>query len=123
IRKEEFRHRVVFLEDYDMEIAANLVRGVDVWLNTPIRPREASGTSGMKASLNGALNVSILDGWWDEAYKNTVGWAIGRGEEFENQEDQDLFEVEALYSLLEQEVVPTFYSRPNNNLPREWIRM
>ena len=123
IRREEFRRRIVFIEDYDMEIASNLVRGVDVWLNTPIRPREASGTSGMKASLNGVLNVSILDGWWDEAYRNTVGWAIGRGEEFENPEEQDVFEVEALYSLLEQEVVPAFYNRSSNNLPREWIRM
>lgn len=123
IRKEEFRHRVVFIEDYDMEIAASMVRGVDIWLNTPIRPREASGTSGMKASLNGALNVSILDGWWDEAYNNTVGWAIGRGEEFIDHEEQDLFEVESLYSLLEQEVVPLFYSRSSNNLPREWVKM
>ncbi len=123
IRKEEFRSRIVFIEDYDMEIAASMIRGVDVWLNTPIRPREASGTSGMKASLNGALNVSILDGWWDEAYRNTVGWAIGRGEEFVDPEEQNHFEVESLYSLLEQEVVPLFYSRSSNKLPREWIKM
>jgi starch phosphorylase len=122
IRKEEFRSNIVFIEDYDMEVAASLVRGVDVWLNTPIRPREASGTSGMKASLNGALNVSILDGWWDEAYKNSVGWAIGRGEEFADPEEQDLYEVESLYSILEQEVVPLFYNR-SNTLPREWITM
>ncbi|HNW58791.1 MAG TPA: alpha-glucan family phosphorylase [bacterium] len=123
IRKEEFHSSIVFIEDYDMEVAASMVRGVDVWLNTPIRPREASGTSGMKASLNGALNVSILDGWWDEAYTKNVGWAIGRGEEFENAEEQDLYEVESLYSLLEQEVVPLFYQRSSNNLPREWIAM
>ncbi|HQG46136.1 MAG TPA: alpha-glucan family phosphorylase, partial [bacterium] len=123
IRNQEFRSRIVFIEDYDMEVAASMVRGVDIWLNTPIRPREASGTSGMKASLNGALNVSILDGWWDEAYTKSVGWAIGRGEEFENAEEQDLYEVESLYSLLEQEVVPLFYQRSSNKLPREWIAM
>jgi len=106
-----------------MEVAASMVRGVDVWLNTPIRPREASGTSGMKASLNGALNLSILDGWWDEAYKNTVGWGIGRGEEFSDPEEQDLFEVESLYSILEQEIVPLFYERSSNNLPRKWVAM
>jgi glycogen phosphorylase len=123
IRKDEFRSSIVFIEDYDMEVAASMVRGVDVWLNTPTRPREASGTSGMKASLNGALNVSILDGWWDEANKNTVGWAIGRGEEFADPEEQDLYEGEFLYSLLEQEVVPLFYKRSTNTLPREWIQM
>ncbi len=123
IRNQEFRSRIVFIEDYDMEVAASMVRGVDIWLNTPIRPREASGTSGMKASLNGALNVSILDGWWDEAYTKSVGWAIGRGEEFESAEEQDLYEVESLYSLLEQEVVPLFYQRSSNKLPREWIAM
>jgi len=123
LRHEEFRHRVVFLEDYNMKIAAALVRGVDVWLNTPRRPREASGTSGMKAGINGAVNISILDGWWDEAYRNTIGWAIGRGEEFENPDEQDKFEAESLYSLLEQEVVPLFYSRSAGKLPREWIRL
>ncbi len=123
IRDENFHSSIVFIEDYDMEVAASMVRGVDVWLNTPIRPREASGTSGMKASLNGALNLSILDGWWDEAYKNTVGWAIGRGEEFPDPEEQDLYEVESLYSILEQEIVPLFYERSSNNLPRKWIAM
>ncbi len=123
IRAEEFRHRVVFLEDYDMEIAANLVRGADIWLNTPRRPREASGTSGMKAAINGVLNVSILDGWWDEAYRNVHGWAIGRGEEFDSLEDQDRHDAESLYSLLEQEIVPLFYKRSANGLPREWLRM
>ncbi|MBN2355963.1 alpha-glucan family phosphorylase [candidate division KSB1 bacterium] len=123
IRGDEFRHRVIFLEDYDMEIGATLVRGADVWLNTPRRPREASGTSGMKAGINGVLNVSILDGWWDEAYSNNLGWAIGRGEEFDNPEEQDKYDAESLYSLLEQEIVPLFYNRSANGLPREWIRM
>ena len=101
--------KVVFIEDYDMRIARALVSGVDVWLNTPRRPLEASGTSGMKAAANGALNVSVLDGWWAEAYAahgRDVGWAIGRGEEYEDGAG-DAIEAELLYDLLEREVVPT----------------
>lgn len=122
LRREEFRHRVVFLEDYDMEVASYMLQGVDVWLNTPRRPREASGTSGMKAAVNGVLNLSVLDGWWDEAYRNTVGWSIGRGEEYANSEEQDKQEAESLYYVLEHDIVPLFYAG-NNGLPREWIRM
>jgi starch phosphorylase len=85
----EFRGKLVFLEDYDIEVGRALVQGCDVWLNTPRRPREASGTSGMKATANGALNLSILDGWWDEAYTPDVGWAIGKGEEYSDREYQD----------------------------------
>ena len=103
-RRPEFRRRIVFLEDYDQSVARYLVQGVDVWLNTPQRPLEASGTSGMKAVFNGALNLSILDGWWDEAYAPGVGWAIGQGEEYEDAEYRDRIESGALLDLLENEV-------------------
>jgi starch phosphorylase len=120
-RQEEFRRRLVFLEDYDMTIARYLVQGADVWLNTPLRLQEASGTSGMKATANGVLNLSILDGWWDEAYRPEVGWAIGRKETYDDYNYQDQVEAEALYGLLEQEVVPTFYDCGGDGLPRRWI--
>ena len=120
-RQERFRRRIVFLEDYDMSVARYLVQGADVWLNTPLRPREASGTSGMKATANAVLNLSILDGWWDEAYQPEVGWAIGRGETYDDREYQDQVEAEALYDLLERDVVPLFYDRGVNGLPRRWI--
>ena len=113
--------RVVFLEDYDMTMSRYLVSGSDIWLNTPRRPLEASGTSGMKAAMNGALNVSILDGWWDEAYSTQIGWAIGRGEEYEDEALQDEVEGKALYDLLEREIIPLFYTRGMDGLPREWI--
>jgi len=120
-RGERFRHRVVFLEDYDMEVARYLVQGADIWLNTPQRPLEASGTSGMKASINGALNLSIIDGWWAEAYDPNVGWAIGRGEEYDDAELQDRLEAGTLYDVLEHEIVPLFYDRGPDGLPRRWI--
>lgn len=120
-RREEFRHHVVFVENYDMNVARYLVEGVDVWLNTPRRPREASGTSGMKAAANGALNLSILDGWWAEAYTPDVGWVIGRDEEYEDLAYQDEVESAALYNLLEKDVVPLFYRRGRNDLPLDWI--
>jgi len=112
---------LAFLEDYDMNIARYLVQGVDVWLNTPVRGHEASGTSGMKAAANGVLNLSILDGWWDEAYTPEIGWAIGRGEEYADRALQDHVESNALYNLLEKEVVPLFYTRSSDGLPRQWI--
>ncbi|MCC7353158.1 MAG: alpha-glucan family phosphorylase [Anaerolineae bacterium] len=120
-RQEEFRRRLVFLEDYDMAMARYLVQGADVWLNTPRRPLEASGTSGMKAAANGVLNLSILDGWWDEAYRPDVSWAIGRGEAYSDPGYQDQVEAEALYDLLERDVIPTFYDRSAGGLPRRWI--
>jgi glycogen phosphorylase len=120
-RQERFRRRLVFLEDYDTAVARYLVQGADVWLNTPVRLQEASGTSGMKASANGVLNLSILDGWWDEAYAPEVGWAIGRREFLGDYEYQAQVEAEALYGLLEQEVVPMFYDRHIDGLPRKWI--
>jgi starch phosphorylase len=121
-RRAEFRQRVVFLEDYDIKVGRYLYQGVDVWLNTPRRPLEASGTSGMKATANGAINISVLDGWWDEAYDGTNGWAIGRGEEYEDWGYQDQVESQALYQILEAEAVPMFYARGRDGLPREWIR-
>ncbi|MCK4304404.1 MAG: alpha-glucan family phosphorylase [Candidatus Eisenbacteria sp.] len=120
MRDERIRRRVVFLEDYDMTIARYIVQGCDVWLNTPRRPREASGTSGMKAMVNGAPNLSILDGWWDEAYTREVGWAIGHGEEYEDHEYQDRVESRAVYDLLENDIVPLFYERGGDDVPRGW---
>ncbi|MFW6061397.1 MAG: alpha-glucan family phosphorylase [Planctomycetota bacterium] len=120
-REERFRHRLVFLEDYDMNVARYLVQGVDVWLNTPLRPMEASGTSGMKVAANGGLNVSILDGWWAEGYEPDVGWAIGSGESYEDLEYQNAVESQALYDLLEKEIVPLFYARGRSDIPRGWV--
>ena len=119
--QERFRHRIVFIEDYDMEVARHLVQGVDVWLNTPLRPMEASGTSGMKVAFNGGLNMSILDGWWDEGYQKNNGWAIGKGEVYEDIEYQNQVEGRATYDLLEKEVVPMFYERGSDITPRSWI--
>jgi starch phosphorylase len=121
-RKPEFRKRVVFIEDYDMNVARYLVQGVDVWLNNPRRPLEASGTSGMKICGNGGLNLSILDGWWVEGYDGDNGWAIGAGEEYTDLAYQDEVESRALLDLIEQDLVPMFYKRDAGGLPREWIR-
>ena len=120
---EGLQHRIVFLEDYDIGKARELVRGADVWLNTPRRPMEASGTSGMKVVPNGGLNLSVLDGWWAEGYRPDAGWAIGSGEEYTDLEYQDRVESQSLYSLLEQEVIPLFYERSADGLPRGWIHM
>ncbi|MCA9522193.1 MAG: alpha-glucan family phosphorylase, partial [Myxococcales bacterium] len=122
-RDPQFRGHVVFIEDYDMNVARELVQGVDVWLNNPRRPLEASGTSGMKTTMNGGLNCSILDGWWVEGYSPETGWAIGSGEEYSDQNYQDEVESHSLYDRLEHEIVPTFYQRGRDGLPREWIAM
>ena len=128
-RDPRFRQRMVFIENYDMSVARYLVQGVDVWLNTPLRPNEASGTSGMKAIVNGVLNLSILDGWWDEAYRDyksdgpKVGWAIGNGESYADAEYQDQVEADAIYDILERDVVPVFYDRQSDGLPYRWISM
>ncbi len=114
-------NRVVFLSDYDMHMAEHLVQGVDVWLNTPRRPWEASGTSGMKVLVNGGINVSELDGWWAEAYTPDVGWALGDGEEHGDDPVWDATEAEALYDMLEQEIVPEFYGRDEQGIPRAWV--
>ena len=122
-RQEPFRSRVVFLEDYDMVVARHMLQGADVWLNTPRRPEEASGTSGMKAALNGVLNMSVLDGWWPEAYRPGVGWRIGQGEVYDDPEYQDEVESNAIYDLLEKEVVPLFYQRGADDIPRGWMAL
>jgi glycogen phosphorylase len=121
IREEGMQDSMVFLENYDLEISRLMVAGCDVWLNTPRRPREASGTSGMKAAMNGSLNLSVLDGWWDEADYAATGWPIGHGEFYEDAEYQDEIEANALYELIEQEVSPLFYDRAADGLPRHWI--
>ncbi|MBW1817216.1 MAG: alpha-glucan family phosphorylase [Deltaproteobacteria bacterium] len=120
-RDERFRNRIVFLEDYNLHVARNLLSGSDLWLNTPRRPLEACGTSGMKALANGSLNLSVLDGWWDEGYHREFGWALGHGEVYEDTEAQDAIESRDLYNLLEEEVVPLFYQRGRDGIPRGWL--
>jgi len=120
----DMRMRFVFLENYDINVARYLIQGCDLWLNTPRRPKEASGTSGMKAAANGVLNCSVLDGWWAEAADLDVGWTIGAGEEYEDSQYELADEIEslALFDLLEREIVPLFYDQDRNQLPRGWIR-
>ncbi|MGB5742520.1 MAG: alpha-glucan family phosphorylase, partial [Sedimenticolaceae bacterium] len=121
IRRPEVRPHVIFLGDYDMLLTEHLVQGVDVWLNTPRRPWEACGTSGMKVLVNGGINLSELDGWWAEAYTPDVGWALGDGQEHDDVSAWDAREAEALYDLLEREVIPEFYSRDEQGIPRAWV--
>jgi starch phosphorylase len=122
-RQPEVRNRIIFLENYNINLARTMVQGVDVWLNTPRRPQEASGTSGMKAAANGVLNCSILDGWWDEAYNTERGWAIVGDEMYDDSEDCDEIESHALFNLLEREIVPCFYERSDGDLPTRWLKM
>ena len=123
IQHEGLGHRIIFLENYDMHLATQLVQGADVWLNTPRRPLEACGTSGMKAALNGVLNVSILDGWWCEGYLPDRGWRIGNGEEYHDPAYQDAVESQALYNVLENDVIPCFYDRRGGDAPERWLQM
>ena len=122
IRQPETRPHVIFLSDYDMNLTEHLVQGVDVWINTPRRPWEACGTSGMKVLVNGGINLSELDGWWAEAYTPEVGWALGDGREHGEDPAWDAVEADALYDLLEREVVPEFYARDENGIPSAWIK-
>ena len=122
IRRPEARPHVIFLSDYDMLLTEHLVRGVDVWLNTPRRPWEASGTSGMKVLVNGGINLSELDGWWAEAYTPEVGWALGDGQEHGADPAWDAVEADALYDLLEREVIPEFYTRDEGGTPTAWVK-
>ncbi|HSB61330.1 MAG TPA: alpha-glucan family phosphorylase, partial [Vicinamibacteria bacterium] len=117
----EFHGKLVFLEDYDIEMGRAMVQGSDVWLNTPRRPQEASGTSGQKAPINGGVNVSILDGWWVEGFRGDNGWAIGDGRTGPDTAAQDQADAAALYRVLSEEVVPRFYDRDEHGLPRRWI--
>jgi starch phosphorylase len=118
----DIRHRFVFLEDYDIAVARALDQGADVWLNNPRRPLEACGTSGMKAALNGGLNCSILDGWWDELFNGENGWAISSAEQIEDEERRDVVEANSLFELLERQIVPLFYERWEGPVPRRWVR-
>lgn len=120
--KANVRQNIIFLENYDIQLARYLIQGADIWLNTPRRPEEASGTSGMKAAVNGVLHVSTLDGWWDEGYSADCGWAIGRGEEYESHEYQETVESQALYNLLENEIIPCFYDRADGRVPMRWVK-
>jgi len=119
---EELKNRIVFLEDYDLNTAHYLVQGVDIWLNNPRRPLEASGTSGMKVNFNGGLNFSAVDGWWAERPDADNGWCIGRGEEYDDIEYQDQVEANSLYEILENEIIPMFYKRGKDGIPHEWTR-
>ncbi|MBM4424192.1 MAG: glycosyltransferase family 1 protein [Chloroflexi bacterium] len=122
IKRAEFAGRLIFIEDYDQNIARHIVQGCDVWLNTPRRPHEASGTSGQKAALNGVLNCSILDGWWPEGFNGENGWAIGGEHDYDREDEQDAADSESLFGLLENEIVPLYYKVDEKDLPREWIR-
>ena len=117
----EVRPHVIFLADYDMALTEQLVQGVDLWINTPRRPWEASGTSGMKVLVNGGLNLSVRDGWWAEAYRPEVGWAIRDGQEHGDDPGWDAEEAQQIYKILEQEIIPCFYDRDDNDIPREWV--
>ncbi len=122
-QQPDFAGKIVFLENYDMNIARHLISGVDVWLNNPRRPREASGTSGQKAAASGVPNFSVLDGWWEEGYDGTNGWAIGDPRDYKDQETQDEADVLNLYATLENEIVPLFYDRGEDDLPQGWIKV
>lgn len=120
-RDPRFRGKVVFLADYDMSLARRLVQGVDVWLNTPRRPREASGTSGMKSTMNLGINLSVLDGWWPEIYDGTNGWAVGDDRDYATSEEQDEVDAESLYRMLEEQVIPEFWDRGADGVPTRWV--
>lgn len=123
VKQAEAGGRLVFLEDYDMNVARYLLQGVDVWLNTPRRPNEASGTSGEKAALNGVINFSVLDGWWREGFDGLNGWAIGDEQEYPDHEAQDHADITSLYATLEEKIIPLYYDRSADNLPSEWLGM
>ncbi len=122
VKNADTTGRMVFIEDYDLNVGRQLVQGVDVWMNTPRRPYEASGTSGMKAALNGAPNFSVLDGWWREAWNGKNGWAIGEDKQLDDMEEQDRADVESLYETLENEIVPLYYDLDDNFVPHGWMK-
>lgn len=121
-KRHAFRGKIIFIEDYDIRLAKKLVQGVDIWLNTPTRPEEASGTSGMKAVMNGVLHFSVLDGWWIEGYRKNAGWALPAEKAYENQEFQNELDTQTIYSMLENEIIPLFYKRDENGIPHDWIQ-
>jgi phosphorylase/glycogen(starch) synthase len=117
----QFLGKILFLENYDIELAKKLVQGVDIWMNTPTRPLEASGTSGMKAVMNGGLHFSVLDGWWVEGYEDKAGWALPQERTYNEQELQNQLDAELIYNILEQEVQPLFYNRNSDGVPEKWV--
>jgi phosphorylase/glycogen(starch) synthase len=121
-RMPQFVSKIVFLENYNMAMARKLVQGVDIWLNTPTRPLEASGTSGEKAVMNGVVNFSVLDGWWAEGYREDAGWALKEERTYENQQFQDELDAETIYNILEDEIIPAFYDRDNDGIPHGWVK-
>jgi starch phosphorylase len=121
-RRPQFLGKVIFLENYNISVAKRLISGVDVWLNNPVRPMEASGTSGQKTVLHGGLNLSIMDGWWCEAYNGTNGWSIGSGEQNDNYDEQYRYDATKLYEVLEHQIIPTFYERNEHNIPVRWLK-
>jgi glycogen phosphorylase/synthase len=121
-KRPGFLGKIVFLENYDIELARKMVQGVDIWMNTPTRPLEASGTSGMKAVMNGALHFSVLDGWWVEGYMKEAGWALAEERTYENQDFQDELDAETIYAMLENEIVPLYYKRNEKGIPTEWVK-
>jgi phosphorylase/glycogen(starch) synthase len=122
-KQEEFLGKIIFLEDYNIAMARKMVAGVDVWLNNPVRPMEASGTSGMKAGINGVPNCSILDGWWEEGYNSNNGWAIGDRKQYKNPETQNQSDTDSFYDILENEIIPTYYSRNSSGIPEKWLKI
>jgi starch phosphorylase len=118
----QFLGKVIFLENYDMRLAKRLVSGVDIWLNTPTRPLEASGTSGEKAQMNGVLNFSVLDGWWLEGYVKGAGWALTEKRTYENQENQDQLDAATIYSILENDIIPLYFAKNTKGYSHEWIQ-
>ena len=122
-QRPEFLGKIIFLEDYDMQLARRLVSGVDIWMNTPTRPLEASGTSGEKAEMNGVVNLSVLDGWWVEGYREGAGWALPQKRTYQNQEYQDRLDAATIYSLLENEIIPLYYAKNNKGYSPNWIKV
>lgn len=122
-KRPEFSGKVIFLQNYDMELAKVLVKGVDVWLNTPTRPLEASGTSGIKAVMNGVLNFSVLDGWWLEGYIPGAGWALPEERIYDNQDFQDELDADTIYNIIEEKIAPAFYNRNSKGVPEKWVQM
>ncbi|MBO5769486.1 MAG: alpha-glucan family phosphorylase, partial [Bacteroidales bacterium] len=121
-RMPEFQGKIIFLENYDIALAKRLISGVDIWLNTPTRPLEASGTSGQKAEMNGVLNFSVLDGWWLEGYKPGAGWALTEKRTYQNQAFQDQLDAATIYSMLENEIIPLYYAKNSKGFSPEWIQ-
>ena len=122
-QRPEFQGRIIFVEDYDFLLARRLVSGVDIWMNTPTRPLEASGTSGEKAEMNGVVNLSVKDGWWLEGYREGAGWALTEKRTYQNQGYQDQLDAATIYSLLENEILPLYYAKDKNGLSKGWIQV